>query len=131
MMSPFEIFALFDDDDSGLIDFDESRECSFYGYKFASSKLPPLVFATQMVKEIDYDEFAVALFICDPTGGNPVGFTLSPCLTPTDAFETFDEAKMVFSTRQLFMRWNIWASILPTTNTRSYSNSLIATTQEA
>lgn len=41
--------------------------------------------------EIDLDEFKAALFMCDPTTGNPVGFKPSKNLTPLDAFETFDE----------------------------------------
>ena len=40
--------------------------------------------------EIDVDEFQVALFACDPTSGNPVGFQPSSYLTPLDAFEMFD-----------------------------------------
>lgn len=41
--------------------------------------------------EIDIDEFKVALYICDPTQGNSVGFSPSANLTPLDAFETFDD----------------------------------------
>jgi Ca2+-binding EF-hand superfamily protein len=43
--------------------------------------------------EIDLDEFKAALFLCDPTHGNPVGFKPSKYMTPLDAFETFDEDK--------------------------------------
>jgi hypothetical protein len=32
--------------------------------------------------EIDIDEFKVALFTCDPTSGNPVGFQPSSFVTP-------------------------------------------------
>ena len=96
MMSPFEIFALFDDDDSGLIDFDEfKRMLPFLEINISELKAFRYfrICDSDGGGEIDYDEFKVALFICDPTGGNPVGFTPSPCLTPTDAFETFDEAQ--------------------------------------
>jgi Ca2+-binding EF-hand superfamily protein len=38
----------------------------------------------------------VALFACDPTSGNPVGFQPSKFLTPLDAFEMFDEDQSGF-----------------------------------
>ena len=41
--------------------------------------------------EIDFQEFKVALFACDPDSGNPVGFAPNALLTPLDAFEMFDE----------------------------------------
>ena len=41
--------------------------------------------------EIDIDEFKMALFACDPTTGNTLGFTPSNMLGPKDAFDLFDE----------------------------------------
>ena len=41
--------------------------------------------------EIDFEEFRVALFACDPNNGNPIGFAPNNLLTPMDAFEMFDE----------------------------------------
>ena len=41
--------------------------------------------------EIDFEEFKVALFACDPITGNTMGFNPSKLLTPADAFEMFDE----------------------------------------
>ena len=93
-MTPIDIFVLFDDDDSGCIDFEEFRRM-----------LPMLDIVIPDAKafryfrmcdtdgsgEIDLDEFKVALFTCDPTSGNPVGFKPSRYLTPSDAFEMFDE----------------------------------------
>ena len=93
-MSPIDIFVLFDDDESGFIDFDEFRRLlpmldieipdakAFRYFKICDS---------DGSGEIDLDEFKVALFTCDPTSGNPVGFKPSKYLTPNDAFEMFDE----------------------------------------
>lgn len=95
-MTPFEIFALFDDDDSGLIDFDEfKRMLPFLDIYISELKAFRYfrICDSDGGGEIDFDEFKVALFICDSTGGNPVGFTPSSSLTPTDAFETFNEAQ--------------------------------------
>ncbi|CAM9949622.1 unnamed protein product, partial [Ectocarpus fasciculatus] len=92
--TPEEVFAKFDTDGSGLIDFDEFR-----------TMLPQLGIKITMPKalrffrmadpdgsgEIDFEEFKVALFAVDPDSGNPVGFTPSALLTPLDAFEMFDE----------------------------------------
>jgi len=94
LMTPFEIFSLFDDDDSGLISFEEFRKLlpwlninineakAFRYFRLCDS---------DRTGEIDIDEFKVALFICDPTSGNPVGFTPTKTLTPLDAFELMDE----------------------------------------
>ena len=41
--------------------------------------------------QIDFEEFRVALFACDPNNGNPIGFAPNALLTPIDAFEMFDE----------------------------------------
>ena len=78
-MTPFEIFALFDDDDSGLIDFDEfKRMLPFLDIYISELKAYRyLRICDSDGGEIDFDEFKVALFICDSTGGNPVGFTPS------------------------------------------------------
>lgn len=98
-MTPIDIFILFDDDDSGCIDFEEFRRM-----------LPMLDIVIPDAKafryfrmcdsdgsgEIDLDEFKVALFTCDPTSGNPVGFKPSRYMTPMDAFEMFDEDRSGF-----------------------------------
>ena len=39
---------------------------------------------------IDFDEFTVALYICDPHSGNSIGFSPHGLLSPQDAFEMFD-----------------------------------------
>ena len=93
-MSPFEIFALFDEDDSGLIDFEEfKRMCPFLDIYISDLKAFRYfrICDSDGSGEIDIDEFKVALFICDPTSGNPVGFVPGRSLTPMDTFETFDE----------------------------------------
>ena len=46
---------------------------------------------TDNSNEIDFEEFKVALFACDPNSGNPIGFAPNNLLTPKDAFEMFDE----------------------------------------
>ena len=95
-MSPGELFALFDDDDSGLVDFEEFKRLLPYLEIYISDLKAYRYFRicdTSNDGEIDVDEFKVALFICDPTSGNPVGFAPSRLLTPTDAFETFNEAQ--------------------------------------
>ena len=40
---------------------------------------------------IDFEEFKVVLFLCDPTFGNAVGFQPRPIVTPLDVFNLFDE----------------------------------------
>ena len=93
-MTALDIFILFDEDDSGLIDFEEFRKM----LPFLSVNIPDAkafryfrLCDTDGSGEIDIDEFNVALFACDPTSGNPVGFQPQPFLTPMDAFEMFDE----------------------------------------
>jgi Ca2+-binding EF-hand superfamily protein len=93
-MTPIDIFTLFDDDDSGLIDYGEFRKVlpmldihisdakAYRYFKMCDS---------DGSNEIDLDEFKVALYLCDPTSGNPVGFKPTKFLTPMDAFEMFDE----------------------------------------
>lgn len=93
-MSPFEIFALFDDDDSGLISYNEFRRMlPFLEINISDAKAFRYfrICDTDGSGEIDVDEFKVALFVCDPTSGNPVGFIPGKNLTPMDAFETFDD----------------------------------------
>lgn len=93
-MTPEEIFNLFDDDDSGVLGFNEFRTLLPYiGIEIGDAK------ALRYFKlcdsdgsgEIDIDEFKVALFACDPSSGNPVGYVPNKLITPLDAFETFDE----------------------------------------
>eukprot|EP01031_Cornospumella_fuschlensis_P039000 gene39000-47442_t len=93
-MTPYDIFALFDEDDSGLISFEEFRKMlPFLDININDAKAFRYfrLCDTDGSGEIDIDEFQVALFACDPTNGNPVGFRPSPYLTPMDAFEIFDE----------------------------------------
>lgn len=93
-MSASDIFALFDEDDSGLISFEEFRKMlPFLDIKISDAKALRYfrMCDTDGSGEIDIDEFQVALFACDPTSGNPVGFKPSGNLTPIDAFELFDE----------------------------------------
>ncbi len=92
--SPEELFAEYDVDGSGGIDFDEFR-----------SMLPDLGITLSEAKafkyfrqcdtsgdgEIDLAEFKVALFIVDPSSGNNVGFQPNSLLGPRDAFDLFDE----------------------------------------
>jgi alpha-tubulin suppressor-like RCC1 family protein/Ca2+-binding EF-hand superfamily protein len=93
-MTPEEIFNLFDDDESGVLGFNEFRTLlPFIGIEIGDAK------ALRYFKlcdsdgsgEIDIDEFKVALFACDPSSGNPVGYVPNKLVTPLDAFETFDE----------------------------------------
>ena len=93
-MTVYDIFNLFDDDDSGLISFEEFRKMLPYLQIFISDAKAFRYFRicdTDGTGEIDIDEFKVALFICDPTSGNPVGFAPGRYLTPLDAFEIFDD----------------------------------------
>jgi alpha-tubulin suppressor-like RCC1 family protein/Ca2+-binding EF-hand superfamily protein len=98
-MSPFEIFALFDDDDSGLVDFEEFKRMLPFLDIYISDLKAFRYFRlcdSDGSGEIDIDEFKVAMFICDPTSGNPVGFVPTRSLTPLDSFETFDEDQSGF-----------------------------------
>mmetsp|Transcript_11175 Transcript_11175/g.18304 ORF Transcript_11175/g.18304 Transcript_11175/m.18304 type:complete len:1490 (-) Transcript_11175:3642-8111(-) len=93
-MTPTDIFILFDEDDSGLISFEEFRKLLPYLDIYISDAKAFRYFRlcdSDESGEIDVDEFQVALFACDPTSGNPVGFQPSRNLTPMDAFEMFDE----------------------------------------
>ena len=98
-MTAIDIFVLFDDDDSGCIDYEEFRRM----LPMLDINIPDAkafryfrMCDTDGSGEIDLDEFKVALFTCDPTSGNPVGFKPSKYLTPMDAFEMFDEDKSGF-----------------------------------
>lgn len=98
-MTPSDIFALFDEDDSGLISFEEFRKMlPFLDIAISDAKALRYfrMCDTDGSGEIDIDEFQVALFACDPTSGNPVGFKPSGNLTPMDAFELFDEDQSGF-----------------------------------
>lgn len=93
-MTPIDIFILFDEDDSGLISFEEFRKMlPFLNINISDAKALRYfrLCDTDGSGEIDIDEFKVALFACDPTSGNPVGYKPSGNLTPMDAFELFDE----------------------------------------
>ena len=102
-MSPVDIFLLFDEDDSGynneswnqiyksfyfirrLISFEEFRKMlPFLNIHISDAKAYRYfrMCDTDGSGEIDIDEFKVALFTCDPTSGNPVGFQPSNFITP-------------------------------------------------
>jgi alpha-tubulin suppressor-like RCC1 family protein/Ca2+-binding EF-hand superfamily protein len=94
MMIPEDVFVLFDEDGTGLISFSEFKRMLPYldiNISDAKSFRYYRMCDTDGSGEIDIDEFKVALFTCDPTNGNPVGFKPSRNLTPLDAFEVFDE----------------------------------------
>jgi hypothetical protein len=68
-MSPEDMFALFDEDDSGRISFDEFRKLLPYIDVHISDAKAFRYFRlcdTDGSGEIDIDEFLVAIFICDP-----------------------------------------------------------------
>jgi alpha-tubulin suppressor-like RCC1 family protein/Ca2+-binding EF-hand superfamily protein len=116
-MTPFEIFALFDDDDSGLIDFEEFKKMIPFLDIYISDLKAFRYFRlcdSDGTGEIDIDEFKVALFICDPTSGNPVGYVPSSSLTPTDAFETFDEDQNGFLDEDEFFYAMEYMNLNPT-----------------
>lgn len=68
-MTPTEIFLLFDEDDSGLISFEEFRKLLPY-LDIAISDAKAFRYFRMCDSdgsgEIDIDEFQVALFACDP-----------------------------------------------------------------
>ena len=99
LMTPVDLFILFDEDDSGLIDFQEYRKMLPMLDVHISDAKAYRYFRmcdTDGSQEIDLDEFKAALYLCDPTNGNSVGFKPSRHLTPFDAFETFDEDQSGF-----------------------------------
>jgi Ca2+-binding EF-hand superfamily protein len=98
-MTADDVFVIFDDDDSGLMSFEEFRNMlPRLGILVGDAKAYRYfnICDTDGSGEIDVDEFKVALFACDPTSGNPVGFVPSTMLTPMDAFETFDNDRSGF-----------------------------------
>lgn len=98
-MTPIDLFLLFDEDDSGLISYEEFRKMMpFLSITISDAKALRYfrLCDTDGSGEIDIDEFRVALFACDPTSGNPVGFRPTSNLTPLDAFELFDEDQSGF-----------------------------------
>eukprot|EP01036_Dinobryon_divergens_P053207 gene53207-71133_t len=95
------------EDEDKLLDEEEIRQAIYANSenieemkKIARSMTPEELFKTFNTAgtdgsgDIDIDEFKVALYTCDPTNGNPVGYVPSKFLSPLDAFETFDEAKL-------------------------------------
>lgn len=92
-MTAEDIFNIFDDDESGLMNFEEFHNMlPRLGIRISDAKAYRyfLICDTDRSGEIDVDEFKVALYACDPTSGNPIGFAPSSYLSPLDAFETFD-----------------------------------------
>ena len=68
-MTPSDLFTLFDEDDSGLISFEEFRKMLPYLDITISDAKAFRYFRmcdSDGSGEIDFDEFKVALFICDP-----------------------------------------------------------------
>lgn len=68
-MTPSDLFTLFDEDDSGLISFEEFRKMLPYLDIIISDAKAFRYFRlcdSDGSGEIDFDEFKVALFICDP-----------------------------------------------------------------
>lgn len=95
-MTPEEVFAEFDTDNSGAIDWAE--------FKAMLPKLGVTMNEAKALKyfnmcdtdgggDIDLDEFRSALFAIDPNTGNSTGFRPSALLTPADAFDLFDVDK--------------------------------------
>lgn len=92
--TPEEVFQEFDADKSGFIDLQE-----FLVMIDALSLKLPEAKAQKFFKHcdkdgsgvIDLDEFQTALYACDPTSGNTLGFTPEEFLSPHDAFQMFDE----------------------------------------
>ena len=92
--SPEELFAQFDIDGSGSIDFDEFKAClPQLGHDLSEAKAYKYFRQcdTDGSGEIDLAEFKVALFILDPDGGNTVGFRPNSLLGPRDAFDLYDQ----------------------------------------
>jgi Ca2+-binding EF-hand superfamily protein len=92
--SPEELFILFDEDDSGLISYKEFRRMlPFLSVEISDAKALRYfkLCDTNDDDNIDIEEFRVALYICNPTTGNNVGYSPYKYLTPLDAFQTFDD----------------------------------------
>lgn len=93
-LSPEEVFAQYDTDGSGYIEFDEFCEMlPALGIKITKAKAKRYfrVCDTDGNESLDIEEFKSALFACDPEKGNTLGFSPKVFLTPLDAFEMFDE----------------------------------------
>ena len=93
-MSPEELFVLFDEDESGLISYREFRRMLPYlSIEISDAKALKYFRLCDSDRDdnIDIDEFRVALYICNPTSGNTVGYMPHKYLTPLDAFEVFDD----------------------------------------
>mmetsp|Transcript_32208 Transcript_32208/g.51257 ORF Transcript_32208/g.51257 Transcript_32208/m.51257 type:complete len:1524 (+) Transcript_32208:142-4713(+) len=91
--NPDQIFLETDTDHSGLIEMDEFLVMlPQLGIDMTEAK------ALRYFKDLDvkgtgaldYDEFRAALYACDPTSGNTIGFQPSSYLSPKDAFKMFD-----------------------------------------
>lgn len=68
-MTPSDLFSLFDEDDSGLISYEEFRKMlPFLDIVISDAKAFRYfrLCDSDGSGEIDFDEFKVALFICDP-----------------------------------------------------------------
>ena len=93
-LTPEEVFAQYDTDGSGLIEFDEFCEMlPALGVNITKAKAKRYfrVCDTDGSENLDQEEFKSALFACDPENGNTLGFSPKVFLTPLDAFEMFDE----------------------------------------
>jgi hypothetical protein len=77
-MTPIDIFVLFDEDDSGLISFEEFRKMlPFLGVDISDAKAYRYfkICDTDGSGEIDIDEFRVGLFLCDPVSSSLISFS--------------------------------------------------------
>lgn len=106
-MTPVDIFVLFDEEENGYVMNRTHESCtitftmiffitSLISFEEFRKMLPFLNININDAKayryfrlcdtdgsgQIDIDEFRVALFTCDPTSGNPVGFRPSSFNTP-------------------------------------------------
>mmetsp|Transcript_28555 Transcript_28555/g.36926 ORF Transcript_28555/g.36926 Transcript_28555/m.36926 type:complete len:1227 (+) Transcript_28555:37-3717(+) len=92
-MTPEEVFAEFDTDSSGAIDWAEFKTMlPQLGVQMNEAKALKYfnMADTDGGGDIDLDEFQSALFAINPNTGNTTGFQPSILLTPQDAFELFD-----------------------------------------
>eukprot|EP01036_Dinobryon_divergens_P023212 gene23212-31534_t len=102
-MTPTDIFMLFDEDDSGLISFEEFRKLlPFLNVNISDAKAYRYfrMCDTDGSGEIDVDEFKVALFTCDPTSGNPVGFQPASFVTPMGGSSALQEVAAEYPRRE-------------------------------